>query len=237
VKQSQVYNKLTHVLLVAGLFTACENGQVLNMRNSSSAQQGANDSDDSTDSADADDSDKAKDELFNLELHKAQVAKGLTASARRRAPTKACPTPAAPELPKVSPESPGMTVGQTIDVLVFVCSKSNDQFKALWAFGQSVTPEQLANLSSFEPGLGTQLLRLQSITKLVNLDVILGLKGLFCPSSAGSQPAMPGAATSTSTSTATSTATSSSTGTATSTSTSTNTGKVTVSGKDSANLP
>jgi len=229
VKQLQVYKKLTHVLIVAGLFTACENGQVLHMRNGSSATQAANDSGDSIDGVDSEDGGKANDELFNLELHKGKVAKGLSASARRRAPAKGCTTPVAPELPKVSPESQGMTVGQTIDVLAFVCSKSNDQFKALWTFGQSVTPEQLANLSSFEPALGIQLQRLQSITKLVSLDVILGLKGLFCPNSAGAQPEMSGAATSTSTSTATSTSTS--------TSTSTNTGKVTASGKDSANLP
>lgn len=217
-----------HALVSFGLIAACENSQMMSSRNSSSSQADVTDSESSGDQKFEGKGDATNDEIFNLELHKEKVSETITAYTKRKRPNTVCTAPASPELPVVSPGSPGMTVGQVTTTLLFVCSKTPDELKALWAFVQALTPEQMANLNKFDPIMGAQMLRLQTIVKMVPIDVILGLKVLFCPAQPVSSTPAP---------TPMPNPPSTGTGSSTSTGTGTSTGTLKLSDKETANIP
>lgn len=165
------------IVLTFGLLTACEKAENVSERS------GANRSEDSA-------SESSEDEVFQLDLHRARVsmavnnAKGESSSpSRRGAP---CPKP---ELPTVKPDAQGdlpkqMSVRTTERFVVYACSKTPDQLKALWAFGQSLSAQQLANLATFDEGISREVMRFQALAKIVGVDQLIALQALFCERSA-----------------------------------------------------
>jgi hypothetical protein len=224
VKPSTLFRSSTrvfvHVGLAAGLITACENGQNSKMRSAPTPNEAVSASNEVNESTPLVKNDSSDNEQFSFDLHGSKVSERVSALTRRKPPNGDCRLPEAdtkPAMPVVSPDTQAPTVGHMNGIFFLVCTRTPEQFKGLWTFGKSMTPEQITNAKLADATLGAQLEFLNKMSNLITLEGILLFRGIICPEpvASGSVNPTPGPNNAVGTSTAT----------------------IKISGKDSANLP